>query len=74
MDDPVGFIAASRCRVYLYDAHTQSGVGRLPKEKVARSWSVHHRYNVEHWLDINLRGHPWRVTSLRDGLRRCLLA
>ena len=47
MDDPVGFIAASRCRVYLYDAHTQSGVGRLPKEKVARSWSVHHRYNVE---------------------------
>ena len=40
-------IAAQQCRIFLYDAHAESGVGALPASKVARGWSEHHRYNVD---------------------------
>ena len=46
------------CRIYLYDAHERTGIGPLPPAKVAKSWSVHHRYATETWLHENLKRHP----------------
>ena len=61
------------CSVYVHDpyehtAHLPASARphRLPTSKLPRSWSVHHRYATEDWLNDAMRTHPWRAHSAAD--------
>lgn len=60
----VSGLAASSCRIYVYDAHHAADM-QLPPRYTPTRWE-HNQYAVELWLQRALEAHPWRVSSLAD--------